>query len=119
MATIPIRRGDVVRVDLRGAEGKEKKDTRPCVVVQNDTGNHFSPMTIVAPITDARQDKSLPVQVPVGPADCAALTKLSVVECGHLRTVDRDIRVEAHLGSMPARKMAEVDKALSISLGLK
>jgi mRNA interferase MazF len=119
MAVIEIKRGDVVRVNLRGAEGNEKQDTRLCVVVQNDVGNQYSPLTIVAPITDARQDKKLPVQVVVTPAECAALSKPSVIECGHLRTIDRDTRIEAHLGSMPAGVMTAVDKALSISVGLK
>ena len=119
MAAIQLKRGDVVHVNLRGAEGGEKQDTRPCVVVQNDVGNQYSPLTIVAPITDARQDKNLPVQVPVTPADCAALTKPSIIECGHLRTIDRDVRIEAHLGAISAGVMAAVDKALRISVGLK
>ena len=118
MAKIDLKRGDIVTVDLRGAEGGEKQKTRPCVVVQNDTGNKFSPLTIVAPITDAAQDKALPVQVSVGPADSAALTKDSVVECGHLRTVDRDERVSAVLGSLSASAMKKVDRALKTSLGL-
>lgn len=49
-AEIPLVRGDIVLVDLRGAEGGEKKNdkllgARPCVVVQNDGGNRGSPLT--------------------------------------------------------------------------
>ena len=119
MPLIELHRGDVIRVNLRGAEGGEKQDTRPCVVIQNDVGNKYSPLTIVVPITDAKQDKNLPVQVHVDAADCAALTKPSVIECGHLRTIDRDSRIEAHLGAMPQHIMAAIDKALKMSVGLK
>jgi hypothetical protein len=60
MAHLEITRGDVVCVDLRGAEGNEKQRTRPCLVIQNDIGNQHSPLTIVAAITDQRQNKHLP-----------------------------------------------------------
>src|SRR5690606_37782667 len=60
---VPLRRGDVVYVDLKGAIGVEKQKTRPCVVVQNDGGNRASPMTIVAPITDEDQFKGYAQQV--------------------------------------------------------
>src|SRR4051794_32951476 len=102
MALLAIRRGDVVRVDLRGAEGVEKQKVRPCVVVQNDVGNAVSPMTIVAPLTDTAQFKNLPVQLLVraekfGTAgaspDFGLQSKDGVVECGHLRAIDRDHRV--------------------------
>ena len=53
MAKIPVNRGDIVLVDLKGAVGGEKKNdaqisARPCIVVQNDVGNGVSPLTIVA-----------------------------------------------------------------------
>ena len=96
-APIPIARGDIISVDLQGAQGGEKGNdatsgARPCVVVQNNGGNGGSPLTIVAPITDAGQYKGYPQQVEVTAAELAAIAptaKDSIVECGHLRTIDR------------------------------
>lgn len=122
MADIEIKRGDVVRVNLSGALGGEKHgDDRPCVVIQNDVGNKYSPLTIVAPITDRRQDKHLPVQVPVDAAELGAGGKDSVIECGHIRTIDRDVRINKErrvVATLSAETMARVDVAVKVSLGV-
>ena len=119
-----VRRGDLIQVNLDGAKGVEKKNdtrsgARPCLVVQNDVGNKFSPMTIVVPLTDAGQFKLLPVQVLVTAAELNfAGSKDSVIECGHVRTIDGDERVTRHLGSVGEGVMRKVDQALAVSLGL-
>ncbi len=47
-----IRRGDIVIVELNPTTGSEQRGTnRPCVVIQNDVGNQYSPTTIIAPFT--------------------------------------------------------------------
>ena len=56
-AAIPVVRGDIVLVDLSGALGDEKNNdaslgARPCVIIQNNAGNKYRSVTIVAPITD-------------------------------------------------------------------
>ncbi len=122
MAAIAIQRGDIVLVDLQGALGGEKKNdaainARPCLVVQNDVGNNVSPLTIVAPLTDMRQFKGFPVQVQVTAAELGA-AKDGVVECGHVRTIDRDARIQKHLGKLAPAALARVDTALKASLGL-
>ena len=118
MAKLAIKRGDVVLVDLRGAEGVEKQGKRPCLVLQNDTGNMHSPMTIVAPITDERQDKRLPVQVPVPAAELGPGGKDSVIELGHIRTIDRDRRIEKRVARVSDSTMSAVNAAIKVSLGL-
>ena len=122
MAVIAIQRGDIVLVDLQGAINGEKKNdasinARPCIVVQNDIGNNVSPLTIVAPLTDSRQFKNFPVQVQVTAAELGA-DKDSVVECGHIRTIDRDQRITKHLGRLAPAAMTRVDTALKASLAL-
>ena len=108
-------------VDLDGAIGVEKQKTRPCLVVQNDGGNRASPMTIVAPITDEDQYKGYAQQVIVEAIELGPNGKRSVIECGHLRTIDRDRRIDqtkgvvAHLTDVT---MASVDTALRASLAL-
>lgn len=118
MPALDIVRGDIVYADLRGAEGGEKQGARPCLVVQNDVGNRYSPLTIVAPITDQRQNKQLPVQVSVAGAELGPDGKDSVIECGHLRTIDRDSRIERVVSRLSAETMLQVDKALAVSVGL-
>ena len=121
---IEVKRGDIIDVDLSGAVGVEKQNDaksggRPCIVIQNDVGNKFSPMTIVVPLTDARQNKLLPVQVAVTAVELGFPgSKDSVVECGHVRTIDGDARVRTHLGSLHPDALARVDAAVAISLGL-
>jgi len=38
------RRGDIVRVDLEPVRGSEQGKVRPCIIVQNDIANKFSPV---------------------------------------------------------------------------
>lgn len=120
MAKIEIKRGDVVNVDLRGAEGGEKMGERPCVVVQNDRGNAVSPLTVVVPLTDVDQYKKLPVQVLVTAKELGSGGKDSVAECGHVRTIDRDARIigDKVLTHLDSTVMRRLDAALRVSLGL-
>lgn len=87
------------------------------MVIQNDIGNKFSPVTIVAAITDAENvPKRYPVDVPVKQGE-GGLTKNSVVQCNMVRCVDGQ-RVLSTLGKLSPRTMQEVDRALKISLAL-
>jgi mRNA-degrading endonuclease toxin of MazEF toxin-antitoxin module len=45
------RRGEVYLVNFDPTLGAEIKKTRPALVLQNDIGNRYSPLTIVAAIT--------------------------------------------------------------------
>jgi mRNA interferase MazF len=115
-----ILRGEIYEINLTGATGVEKANSsggsRPCVIIQNNKGNASSPLTIVAPLTDAEQYKRLPVQVLVVTSDGVA--KDSVVECGHIRSIDVDKRILKKLGTLSSTAMTAVDTALKISLAL-
>jgi mRNA interferase MazF len=120
---LDISRGDVVFVDLRGAEGSEKQGRRPCVVVQNDGGNRGgSPLTIVAPLTDSEhQGKRYKQQVFVAANQLGEGGKDSLIECGHLREVDRVARIDETRGvwcRLTDEVMIQVDEALRVSLSL-
>ena len=122
LVSISVRRGDVVWVDLRGALGAEKQKKRPCVVVQNDTGNLRSPLTIIVPLTDTKAWRSYPQQVFVEAAELADGLKDSVVDCGHVRSVDKAARIDAARGvvaHLSDATMKKVDDALRASLGMK
>jgi mRNA interferase MazF len=127
MPKTEVRRGDIVLVDLKGAVGGEKMNdklsgSRPCVVVQNDGGNRGSPLTIVAPITDADQYKEYPQQVQVAAEELSVVgagAKNSIIECGHLRSIDRDARIIKNCGAIASGVLPRIDAALKSSLGLR
>ena len=84
-----IKRGMVFLLDMTGmgAIGSEQGESvkgslRPCVIIQNDIGNRFSPTVVVALITSKMTKAKIPT---------------------HIR-LDRE-------------KMAEIDRAMNISLG--
>jgi mRNA interferase MazF len=107
----------VVEVNLEPAVGSEPNKRRPCVVIQNDIGNRYSPISIVAAITGAeRVPRRYPVDVEV-PKGEGGLAKRSVVQCNLIRSVDekRFVRI---LGHLSASTMERVDAALRISLAL-
>jgi mRNA interferase MazF len=110
-------RGEVVEVNLDPAIGSEPKKTRPCIVIQNDIGNKYSPVTIVAVITGAENvPRRYPVDVPL-PQGEAGLAKDSVIQCNLIRCVDEK-RLLRSMGHVTPRTMDRVDAALRISLGL-
>ena len=49
--TRQIQRGDIYCADLSPVVGSERGGNRPVLVIQNNTGNHFSPTVIAAAIT--------------------------------------------------------------------
>jgi mRNA interferase MazF len=110
-------RGAVVEVNLEPVVGSEANKTRPCVVIQNDVGNRFSPIVIVAAITGTENvPRQYPVDVPV-PRGEGGLVKDSVVQCNQIRSIDEK-RLVKTLGQLKTATMIRIDKALKISLAL-
>lgn len=110
-------RGTVLQVNLDPSVGREIAKARPCVVVQNDVGNKYSDITIVAAITGAENVKKVsPICVTV-PRGEAGLGKDSIILCNQIRTVDGS-HFGTVLGNLRDATMARVDEALKISLGL-
>jgi|SRR5580658_6683698 len=57
------RRGEIYLTALDPTLGREIKKTRPALVIQNDTSNRLSEMTIVVPITSTVRFPLNPVHV--------------------------------------------------------
>jgi mRNA interferase MazF len=112
----PIRRGDLYWVDWGAGRGSEQLGVRPALVVQNDVGNQHSPTTIVAAVT-AQARTTYPFQVAVT-AEESGLPRDSVVLLNQLQTVDQG-RLRDRAGRLNAARMAQVDRALRVSLGLR
>lgn len=116
-----LERGDVVWVDLRGAVGAEKQKTRPCVVVQNNVGNVRSPLTVVVPITNGDTWRGYPHQVMVYAGELWDGAVDSVIDTGHIRSIDKDTRISSGAGvlcRLNETRMIQVDRALQSLLGL-
>jgi mRNA interferase MazF len=110
-------RGSVLEVNLDPTIGGEANKTRPCVVIQNDIGNRYSPVTIVAVITGAENvPRRCPVDVLV-PSGEGGLSKDSVVQCNQIRSID-EARFVRTLGRLSPSTMEKIDKALRISFSL-
>ncbi len=114
----PLLRGDVYLVNLDPIIGKEIGKARPSVIIQNDIGNKFSPVTIIAPISSVKEiTKPLPIMIFLKKGE-GGLTEDSYVDCGQIRTVDKDQRLITKFGTIDKSKLLEVDKALKVSLSL-
>jgi mRNA interferase MazF len=115
---LPLLRGDVYLVNLDPIVGKEIGKARPAVIIQNDIGNKFSPVTIIAPISSVKEiTKPLPIMIFLEKGE-SGLNEESYVDCGQIRTIDKDKRLITKFGSFSKSKMNEIDKALKISLSL-
>ena len=115
----PLLRGDLYLVNLDPIVGKEIGKARPAVIIQNNIGNKFSPVTIIAPISSVKEiTKPLPIMIFLEKSE-GGLKEECYVDCGQIRTVDKDIRLISKFGSLDKSKMLEIDKALKISLSLQ
>lgn len=110
-----MKRGDIYIADLDPVVGSEQGGVRPVVVIQNDTGNLYSPTVIVAAVTGRRKKPSLPVHVRITAAE-SGLTQDSVVLLEQLRTLEKT-RLTRYLGTLGEDTMRRIDRALGMSLG--
>jgi mRNA interferase MazF len=97
--------------------GHEIKKPRPALVVQNDVGNRYSPLTIVAAITSAVSPVPYPVEVVIDPTAANGMVVRSSIRLDQIRTVDRQ-RLVRRLGAVDSSAITKVGEALKISLGL-
>ena len=108
-----IKRGDIYYADLYPVVGSEQGGIRPVLIIQNDTGNHYSPTVIAAAIT-GRKKKPMPTHVQV----CTkGLNGQYIVLLEQIRTIDRQ-RLLHYVNHLDGNAMRTVDKAISISMGL-
>jgi mRNA interferase MazF len=112
-----LKRGEVYLVSFDPTVGHEIKKTRPALVIQNDIGNRYSPLTIVAAITSKVSPVPYPVEVVIEPTSANGLSGRSAIRLDQIRTVDRQ-RLIRRLGQIDSSAMTKVDEAIKISLGL-
>lgn len=110
-----MKRGQVYYADLRPVVGSEQGGIRPCLIIQNDMGNTYSPTVIVATMTTQNKN-SLPTHVSVSPEDRFLDANTSIL-LEQLRTIDKS-RLSKLIGELSENTMRKVDGALQISLSM-
>lgn len=110
-----MKRGEIWLVNLDPTIGHEYKKTRPSVIIQNDVGNKYSPITIIAPITSQKTDKVYPVEVLLPEKIIGEQGKIAL---NQIRAIDKR-RCIKKLGKVTDLIQDKVNEALIISLGLK
>jgi mRNA interferase MazF len=112
-----IKRGDMFYADLSPVVGSEQGGIRPVLIIQNDTGNKYSPTVIAAAITSQTGKTKLPTHIEIG-AEEVGLKSESVVLAEQIRTIDKS-RLKEKIGHIEdSELMGKVNDAIGISFGL-
>ena len=112
-----IKRGDMFYADLSPVIGSEQGGIRPVLIIQNDTGNKYSPTVIAAAITSQTGKNKLPTHIEIG-SNKNGLKSDSVVLTEQIRTIDKS-RLKEKIGHIDDRLVRnKVNNAIGISFGL-
>lgn len=112
-----IKRGDVLLVNLPYDKmgGSVQGGTRYCIVVSNNSGNKYSPILEVIPLTSSQTKRLLPTHLWI---KGFGLPKDSLVLAEQITTISK-IKVIKKVGQVNDEKvMKEINKRICISLGL-
>ncbi len=110
------RRGDIYFVELDPIIGSKQGGRRPTLIIQNDVGNEFSPIIIVAALTSQPSSRLRLTDVMKHPG-ISGLQVASRVLLNQIRTIDK-LRLGRYVGSLTSDEMVKIDEAIKISLGL-
>jgi mRNA interferase MazF len=86
------------------------------LIIQNETGNKYSPTVIAAAVTTQITKAVLPTHIEL-PGNCSGMAKDSVALLEQIRTLDKR-RLRRKVGRLKPELMNKVDQALHISFGL-
>ncbi len=112
-----ISRGHIYFVDLDPTHGREQAGRRPVLVVSVDYINRQPLVVTVVVGTDAAKiTHDYPTNVRVTASE-SGLPKDTVFLCFQIRSLDPS-RFPAAAGSLPDARMADVERALRLVLGL-
>ena len=112
-----VRRGDMFYADLSPVVGSEQGGVRPVLIIQNDTGNKYSPTVIAAAITSQLGKNKLPTHIELGSEEFG-LKADSVVLAEQIRTLDKS-RLKEKIGHIDdLNVMNRINNALGVSFGL-
>lgn len=112
-----VKRGDIYYADLSPVVGSEQGGVRPVLIIQNDTGNRYSPTVIAAAITSQTGKAKLPTHIDLPVEESCGLSRDSVVLLEQVRTLDKR-RLREKMGRLDEGVMRQVDAAIAVSFGL-
>ena len=112
-----VKRGDIYYADLSPVVGSEQGGVRPVLIIQNDTGNRYSPTVIAAAITSQTGKARLPTHIDLPVDENCGLSRDSVVLLEQVRTLDKK-RLRERMGRVDDRIMEKIDTAIAVSFGL-
>ena len=116
-----FRRGDVILVSLPYISDPAQSKVRPAVILQNNTGNRYSPNLIVASISSQLPSREYPTNVILRSgtpeAEGSGLDRDSVIQAEIILTIPK-ANVVKKLGGINEKTTARVNQAVKISLAL-
>ena len=112
-----VKRGEIYYADLSPVVGSEQGGVRPVLIIQNDTGNRYSPTVIAAAITSQTGKARLPTHIELPVEEECDLTKDSVVLLEQVRTLDKR-RLRERMGRVDDKIMEKIYTAIAVSFGL-
>ena len=110
-----IKRGEIVLVDLSGAQFNEQGYSRPAIIIQNDIGNRYSPTTIIVPLT-SKVKNDLVTHVEIRGNRRTGLKETSTALCEQVRTVDKR-RIIKKIGKIDNMILSKIYDAYKASFG--
>src|SRR3989344_5666336 len=111
-----IKRGDIFLANLEPIKGSEQGGIRPVLIIQNDTSNKNSPVTIIAAITSKIFEKEYSTNIFISKDD-SGLDKNSTIMLNQIRTIDNS-RLIKKIGLVDNFTMNKADRAIKVSLAL-
>jgi mRNA interferase MazF len=106
-----MKRGEIWWVNFDPSVGSEAKKTRPAVIISNDTSNQFSKRVQMVPAT-GNTDK-------LYPPECYIQIdgKTSKIMADKIMTPSKE-RLQNRIGKVTADELAEIERVISLQLGL-
>ncbi len=99
-----------------GESAPSRKRIRPVLILQNNTGNKYSPTVIVAAISSKVDAKAkLPTHYLLQAENGLELPSLVLLE--QLRTIDKK-RLGAYIGHLEEKHIRRINHALAVSVGV-
>ena len=112
-----VKRGDIYYADLSPVVGSEQGGVRPVLIIQNDTGNRYSPTVIAAAITSQTGKTRLPTHIDLRVYFWCVLCGFSLFLFERWRTLEKT-RLRERMGHVEEGVMNKVDTAIAVSFGL-
>lgn len=110
-------RGQIVDVNLPHIGGSIQSGERPCVIIGNNTGNYYSPILIVIPLTSSTTKTKIPTHMWVEANDENGLEVNSMALAEQIMTITKTMVIKER-GSIKVSELEELDEKIKISLAL-